>query len=189
MSRAPASPAARALAAANLGLVHALARRYARYRVLSFDDLVTEGVIPLVHAAHAFDPAAGCRFSTYAVPGIARRMVLACKRRLRRPLPQSPGGGTPALDRLAAPADDGPPVGPCGADLEAALARLPKRLALVVRLKHGLPAGRRGREALPPLGFGALAPLAGRGLDAATARRMYLRAMTCLRREMGGADG
>lgn len=183
------SAAAPDLAAANLGLVHALARRYAKYGVLTFDELVTEGWVPLVHAANTFDPKAGTRFSTYAVPGIARRMVLACRRRLRRPLPQSPAGGTPALDRLAAPEDDGPPAGPCGADLEAALARLPKRLALVVRLKHGLPAGRRNREALPPLGFSAVAPLIGRGADAARVQRMYRRAIVALRREMGAADG
>ncbi|MEE4300988.1 MAG: sigma-70 family RNA polymerase sigma factor [Pseudomonadales bacterium] len=50
---------------ANLRFVVMLARRY-KGRGLPFDDLVEEGNLGLIRAVEKFDPAHGCRFSTYA---------------------------------------------------------------------------------------------------------------------------
>jgi RNA polymerase primary sigma factor len=50
----------------NLGLVHALARRY-RGLGVPFEDLVQEGTIGLVRAVERFDHRRGLKFSTYAV--------------------------------------------------------------------------------------------------------------------------
>jgi RNA polymerase primary sigma factor len=53
------------LVEANLRLVVAIARRYASCGV-PFLDLVQEGNIGLLQAVDGYDPARGCRFSTYA---------------------------------------------------------------------------------------------------------------------------
>ncbi len=49
---------------ANLRLVVTIARRYNRGR-MPLQDLVQEGNLGLMKAVHRFDPARGCRFSTY----------------------------------------------------------------------------------------------------------------------------
>ena len=57
------------LVACNMGLVHAVVQRYsskAKYRGVSFDELVQEGALGLIRAAELFDPEKGLRFSTYA---------------------------------------------------------------------------------------------------------------------------
>lgn len=60
----------------NMRLVHSVAKRYAHRcsASVSYDDLVSEGVVGLIKAFHRFDPegygGAPVRFSTFAVPYI-----------------------------------------------------------------------------------------------------------------------
>jgi RNA polymerase sigma factor FliA len=66
-------PDARArLASEHLGLVHHIARRMSRTLAVraDFDELVSAGVVGLLGALDAFEPARGLAFSTYATPRI-----------------------------------------------------------------------------------------------------------------------
>ncbi|TCJ15850.1 sigma-70 family RNA polymerase sigma factor [Rubrobacter taiwanensis] len=58
--------ARRRLIEGNLGMVAALARRYARRWGVSLDDLLQEGALALVQAVNSYDPGREMRFSTYA---------------------------------------------------------------------------------------------------------------------------
>jgi RNA polymerase primary sigma factor len=93
--------AARAeLAAANLRLVVAIAKRY-RGRGLSFEDLIQEGNGGLLRAVDKYDPRRGCRFGTYATwwvrQGVSR--AVAEQGRVVR-LPCHHAGTLAAIDRV-----------------------------------------------------------------------------------------
>jgi len=60
----------------NVGLVGFIARGY-RNRGLDYDELMQEGHLGLIHAVKKFDPARGCKLSTYATPWIRERIVRA----------------------------------------------------------------------------------------------------------------
>ena len=53
----------------NLGLVHACVGRFSG-KGIEYDDLYSAGCLGLIKAIDRFDPEAGCRLSTYAVPVI-----------------------------------------------------------------------------------------------------------------------
>jgi RNA polymerase sporulation-specific sigma factor len=57
----------------NLGLVHAMARRFMG-RGIEYDDLFQAGCMGLVKATRGFDTSRGVQFSTYAVPVIMGEM-------------------------------------------------------------------------------------------------------------------
>ena len=70
---ADGDPDARArLVSEHLGLVHHIARRVSRTLAVraDFDELVSAGVVGLLGALDAFEPARGLAFSTYATPRI-----------------------------------------------------------------------------------------------------------------------
>jgi RNA polymerase sigma-32 factor len=57
---------AQQIAAANLRLVIKMAGGYARRSTISFEDLIQEGTVGLMHAIEKFDPRRGVRFASYA---------------------------------------------------------------------------------------------------------------------------
>ena len=64
------------LVKANLGFVVKIAGEY-RHLGLPFEDLLNEGNIGLIEAAHRFDPAHGAKFITYATWWIRKSMLKA----------------------------------------------------------------------------------------------------------------
>lgn len=58
--------ARRRLIEAHLGIVSAIARRYARRWDVPLEDLFQEGTLALVQAVNHYDPDQGMKLSTYA---------------------------------------------------------------------------------------------------------------------------
>lgn len=74
--------------AGNTGLAAFIANKY-KTTVLSFDDLLQEGVIGLIKAVDRFDPYRGFQFSTYAVPWIKQaisRLIVKQEKIVRLPV-------------------------------------------------------------------------------------------------------
>lgn len=102
-----------ALIESNLGLVYMIARGYTG-RGVSFEDLVQDGTVGLVHAVERFDRRRGVRFSTYAVPWIRHALIdaLGQARAIRIPRRAAQLDGAP---RVTVSLDE--PVGEDGAFL------------------------------------------------------------------------
>ena len=80
--------ARRRLIEAHLGMVSALARRYARRWGVPLEDLFQEGALALVQAVDHYDPNRGMRLSTYAmwwVKQAIRRAAMVQSRPVRIP--------------------------------------------------------------------------------------------------------
>lgn len=76
------------LAARNMGLVHAVARRY-EGQGLDYDELVQEGAIGLLRALERYDPERGAKLSTYATHIIRGKIVRALREQngvIRKPV-------------------------------------------------------------------------------------------------------
>lgn len=139
------------MAKKNMGLVYRLAHKYARHGIMTFDELVSEGVTPLLQAVQAFDPNRGFTFATYAVPGIGRRMMAALRKRLKdrthspqESTPEAAAGDDPAAPALATLPDrtDALLTRECGStDPDDYLGVLDDLEILVVRWRFGLGDG------------------------------------------------
>ncbi len=80
--------ARRRLIEAQLSMVYALARRYAKTWGVPLEDLVQEGALALVQAVDHYDPNKGMKLSTYAtwwVKQAIRRAAMAQSRPVRIP--------------------------------------------------------------------------------------------------------
>ena len=68
---------------ANIGLVEKIANKlYIKNDQYSFDDLYQEGMFGLIRAVGKFDPAVGCRFSTYSYYWIYSYIMRYCENNL-----------------------------------------------------------------------------------------------------------
>jgi RNA polymerase sigma factor (sigma-70 family) len=162
--RKKARPALRSAQAAeelfndNRGLAWRFMVRYGLARHRDFDDLLQAALIGLWRACELFDPALGFKLSTYADRWMRQCVGRAAREGCIIHVPQHvsradfdalaarigglPGEGKAAEERGVGRGDWGPAAPEDLADklelaqrVERALARLPKRLALVLRLR------------------------------------------------------
>ena len=64
------------LVKANLRFVISVAKMYSRGSSTVFEDLISEGNLGLIEAAHAFDPTTGFKFISYAVFHVRKNMII-----------------------------------------------------------------------------------------------------------------
>lgn len=145
----------------HLGLVHYWARRFSRTPD-EHDDVFSMGVVGLLKACRRFDASRGAAFSTYASYWIRESIIRHLKkeqpfirvpekwtverripvRSLNRRVRTADGDGTELADLLpdarGRAADDGATANELRDLVHAALARLPQRDALVLKLRHGV---------------------------------------------------
>jgi len=132
-----------ALLKQNQGLVYSIARRYTRTPG-DLEDLAQEGNIGLLEAARRFDPEKAKHFSTYANLWVLAKVGNYAKKSWKQSTTQVGGDDDESsIDDLAVDTGDTSP----GSGLEtsesqdklrAAVATLPEREALAVRLRFGL---------------------------------------------------
>jgi RNA polymerase primary sigma factor len=134
---------------ANLRLVMAVARRYARWCGVPFLDLVQEGNAGLLQALDGFDPARGGRFSRYAYGCIRRavRQAAADQGRLVR-IPPATAEALDRLRRAAARLAQGLGREPAAAELAEEVGTTTERVARLLRLSS--PAWHDGSERAEP---------------------------------------
>jgi RNA polymerase primary sigma factor len=132
---------------ANMRLVIAIIKKFVSPQH-SFDDLLSDGTMSLMHAVDKFDYARGFRFSTYAYRAIARNAYRAV---LDRQKENSRFGVDPA-EALFTVADDRMSVGMSEQtwshlrnQLAAILKQLDRREQLIIRSRFGLGAHRKVR--------------------------------------------
>ena len=132
---------------ANMRLVIAIIKKFVGPQH-SFDDLLSDGTMSLMHAVDKFDYARGFRFSTYAYRAIARNAYRAV---LDRQKENSRFGVDPA-EALFAVADDRMSGGMSEQtwsllrnQLAAILERLDRREQLIIRARFALGAHRKVR--------------------------------------------
>lgn len=180
------------LASANLRFVVSVARRYQGNGV-PLADLVNEGNIGLLRAAERFDETKGVRFVSYAHWWVRRAIVDAID--AHRGVPRGDGGARISLDEpltqgrgtlqdvlsdpTAATPESDVVEGALRTAVEASLADLPEREALVLRRYFGIGTG--GSEDLGQIGRSL-------GVSRERARQLKERGLARLRSRAGRHD-
>jgi RNA polymerase sigma factor (sigma-70 family) len=125
------------------GLVKQIALSYAKQTTyVELDDLIQEGYIAVIDAAHWFDPDRGYRFSTYAGDCVRRRLFRWAQLRNIAPIcaqePIVTRGADPPLESV--PVAEAPDVSEIVSEL---LRLLPPLHRCIVTKRHGLDGDER----------------------------------------------
>lgn len=132
---------------ANLRLVMSIVKKYAGPQY-PFDDLLSEGMLSLMHAVDKFDYSRGFRFSTYAYRAIARTAYRAVRTYHQERSRFAAGGEEIHLDTIGQPEDEG--LGEqtwmrLRARLTGLLDQLDRREQFIIRARFALGAHRKVR--------------------------------------------